>query len=108
MLPNQKSYVALQVNITPATTALNLLALMRAVDASCPGTCRELTVQIDPDTPACKVKIGDANLAVGRYGYMLIPTASRTYRSVCEDVLIADLWVWSDTNNTKLNVEVMV
>jgi len=57
----------IQVTLTGGTTAQNLLALLRAIDANIPGAVRELYIQADAAV-AGTLLIGDALLSSTRYG----------------------------------------
>jgi len=57
----------IQVTLTGGTTAQNLLALLRAIDANIPGSVRELYIQGDV-AQAGTLLIGDAALTSTRYG----------------------------------------
>ena len=94
MATNTRSlqYFGISVTLT-ATTAQNLLALLRAVDQNVPATARELTVQCDS---VAAVSVGDASISSSRRGYTLQVGDSETYRSgSVQDVPIGALYTYS-------------
>lgn len=114
MIPNQKSYYGVTVSLAAAFTPYSLLALLRAVDPTVPGTCRELQIQTDPDNAAGEVLIGDANVTFPaapplRCAYKLDAQGeTRPYRAGGISIVpLADIHIVGNVAALNINVEVM-
>lgn len=103
------SYVAVTVTLAAANTNYNLLALVQAIEANCPGTCGELCLQSPKANAAAMIYVGDGKLAgTTRAGYELNSGDSRTYRAERNSVHVGSQYVRTDTPGALLNVEVML
>lgn len=115
----RRSHVAVEVTLTSADTAYNLLDLVNAVIAAeakwdgamvCPGNCARLVLQADPanaDTTG-GVLIGDSLISATRYGYDLLKTAQpMVYTAPINAIQFGALYGFSHTAGQKLSIEVM-
>lgn len=104
-----KEYYGITVVI--GTTALNLLALLRAVEADVQATCRELRITSSRSNTTNEiVSVGDENVlstAAGRKGYSLLVTEFRDYRAEINSIQLGRIFIISDTVTTEVNVEIM-
>lgn len=94
-----------QITLTTANTNYGLADLLAAIDADVPAETRELVLQSDAGNGAAKVLIGDVNLSGTRYGVKLSTGDSRTYVQRRQSVDIRDIYLRTDTNASKVNVE---
>lgn len=101
------SYVAIEVTLTNANQAYQLLSLLQAIEATCPGAAREVILQAD-STNSATVLVGDGKISASRFGYQLWPRESRTYRAEYQGVLLGNIFVFSTSAGQKLGVELMV
>jgi hypothetical protein len=101
-----REYFGITVTLAAANTAYHLLGLLRAIEPDCPATAREVLIQSPRTNAAAIIGIGDANISALRRGYVLEALDSRTYRSNLQNVRVAGRYVWSDTQNVTLHVEV--
>ena len=86
-------YFGISVTLTPASSGQNLFALLQAVEANVPATCRELTIQAQS---IAAVDVGDASISATRRGYELQVGDSKTYRSsAVQDVPIGAIYLFS-------------
>lgn len=102
---------AIQVTLTTADTAYQVLALLRAIDVSIPGDCRTLLFEADAaNAEDSKISVGDASIGASRYGYQLGPGDNREYQSAGgprnAGVKIGPIYVSGSEDGLKLNVEV--
>ncbi len=119
--PNiRRGFVAVQVTLTSPNTNYNLLDLINAVIAAetkwdgvatCPGSCRELTLQSHPgiDTVGGNTKdilLGDGLLSTTRFGYVLATGDAYSDRSPMGNVDLGSIYVRSAGTAQKLNVQV--
>jgi len=108
-------YVATTITITPANSTINLLdaikAAVSAADAAnISSMCRELGLKSDlTNGAASKIFVGDSNLSGTRIGYDLGQGDARVYRSSStQDVPLGTMYIRTDTDNSLLNVEMML
>lgn len=97
---------AVQVTLTTANTAYQIVELVRAIADDCPGEPDILLLEADAaNATDSKISVGDAAIATDRYGYRLGPGDSREYAN--GRILLGDLWVMGSADGLKLNVEAM-
>ncbi|MCE5309628.1 MAG: hypothetical protein LLG20_18495 [Acidobacteriales bacterium] len=85
MPDNEKPFVGVTHTFADANR-INLMALIRAIEPNCPGTGREVMIQVDPLSPAGSVLVGDDHVTFAgagvaqRCAYHLQKGDSRPYR----------------------------
>lgn len=97
-------YIGVQVTLTSANTNYNLKTLIEAIEPMLQGQVDEATIQADEGTGT--VLVEDASLSGTRYGYVLNPGDSRTYRMPGR-IRTGEIYLRSATAGKKVNVEVM-
>lgn len=102
----ETQYIGITVTLAAANARYDLLALLRTIDANCPATARELTIQSPRANANAIIGVGDAAITAARRAYDLEAMDSKTYRSNIQNVRVAGRYVWSDTQAVTLNVEI--
>ena len=84
----------------------NLFALIQANDPTVKhASCHALSIQVDPGAGGAKVFIGDAAVSSTDRGAELLAGATKTYEPAGQNLyLLNQLFLKSDTSNTKVNV----
>ena len=97
-------YIGVQLTLAVANTAYNLKTLIDAIEPMLQGTADEVVIQAD--SGAGTVLVGDSQISGTRYGYVLAPGDSRTYR-LPGRIRTNEMWLRSATAGKKVNVEVL-
>jgi hypothetical protein len=119
MATPRRSYVAVTVTLATANTNYNLLTLVNAILAAetqgdntvrVSGAQREFNIQANPGIDSVgannkDVILGDSLLSATRVGYVLVPGASRLYRSNVQNADFGSIYAQSAGTNQKLNIE---
>ena len=102
-------YVAVTVNLATAGTRYSLYDLIAAIDATATPSPRELTIRAArlPTPNAGIVYVGDGLVATTRCGFEVAPGESYTMRDDKPAVPLRNISVVADTDNQKLNVQVI-
>jgi hypothetical protein len=106
-VPVDSQYVAGLVTLTNGSQAYNLLTLIRTqIDANCPGAARSFNLYAAHANSAL-VYVGSGAVSNTNYAYVLNADDMREYDSDYQNVLIANLSVYSTSPGMQLGVEVM-
>lgn len=97
-------YIGAQLTLTTANTNYRLKDLIDAIETMPQGNASEVIVQADSGTGT--VLVGDSEMSATRYGYLLNPGDSRTYR-LSNRIQTGDIYLRSPTAGKKVNVEVI-
>lgn len=106
-------YSGCTVTLGTAATAQSLIQLILAARPSAPPVCRELCIQVDPDSLGTYIKIGDAGMvgaasfAAASAGFKAGVSQSKTYGAgnVVQSVFLNEIYVIGDTTGMTLNIE---
>lgn len=103
----KRTLISVQVTLTNAAQAYQIMALVRAIEPTASGAAREVRIQADPAN-ANPVNFGDSKIGATRYGYQLAAGAARDYRGPNDVVYLEEIYAWGITTaGLKVNVEIM-
>jgi hypothetical protein len=100
-------YVAGVITLTNASTAYNILNLIRTqIDANCPGAARSFNLYAAHANSAL-VYVGSGKVSNTNYAYVLNADDMREYDSDYQNVIFGALSAFSTSPGMQLGVEVM-
>lgn len=104
-------YAGITVTLPVAGQAYNLIDLIRAIDPSVPGSCRELNIQFDPTGASGAILVGDCKVedSPQRCAYNMEPGGSLHYGAGASgsQVNLTNMWVLSTVMADALvNIEI--